>query len=483
MWPQASALSPRRRLIAFALCGVVAGAGHPPLALPVLTLLGLWVALVLRPWAMPPRAALWAGWALGAGYFGVALHWIVEPFLVDIARHGWMAPFALILCAAGFGGFWAGAFWLGARLRGPVALVVAWALVEWLRGHVLSGFPWALPVYPMVEGWAYQPAAWIGPYGLTLALLGLLALCAWRPAVGAVGVGALVVAAHVPLPPVPPSDGPLVRVVQPNAPQDQKWDPALVPMFLERKLASSAAAPRPALVVWPEVSLPRWLSDAGPLLGDIAGTARTPVILGAQRREGRRVLNSAVMVGEGGGVAALYDKHHLVPFGEYMPLGNLFARFGIYGLAANEGFGFSPGPGPAVIDVPGIGPVQPLICYEGIFPHEVAPGPRPRALVLITNDAWFGQWGGPRQHLAQAQARAIEVGLPLVRSANTGVSAIIDARGRIVAALPLGRDGYAEAALPSALAPTFYARWRDLPFWIALALLSVVAFLHHRRHS
>ncbi|MGR3493012.1 MAG: apolipoprotein N-acyltransferase, partial [Shimia sp.] len=369
------------------------------------------------------------------------------------------------------------------RLRSPFALVAAWALAEWLRGHVFSGFPWALPVYPMVEGWAYQPAAWVGPYGLTLALLGLLALCAWRLAVGTVGVAALVVAAHVTLPAAEVSDGPLVRVVQPNAPQEQKWDPAMIPVFLDRKLASSAADPQPALVVWPEVSLPQWLSAAEPLLGEIAATVEAPVILGAQRREGAEVFNAAALIGPSGAVEGIYDKHHLVPFGEYMPLGNLFGRLGIYGLAANQGFGFTSGPGPDVLDVPGIGLVQPLICYEGIFPQEVAPGSRPRAMVLITNDAWFGQLGGPPQHLAQAQARAIEVGLPMVRSANTGISAIIDARGRVVAALPLGAEGYAEAPLPGALPPTFYARWRDIPFWLALGLLAAVALMHHRRLS
>ncbi|MGR3492381.1 MAG: apolipoprotein N-acyltransferase, partial [Shimia sp.] len=141
MWPRSSTLSRRRRLFAFALCGVVAGAGHPPLALPVLTIVGLWAALVLRPWELTPRRALGAGWALGAGYFAVALHWIVEPFLVDLARHGWMAPFAIVLLAGGLAAFWATAFWVGARLRSPFALVAAWALAEWLRGHVFSGFP------------------------------------------------------------------------------------------------------------------------------------------------------------------------------------------------------------------------------------------------------------------------------------------------------------------------------------------------------
>ncbi|MEM8592062.1 MAG: apolipoprotein N-acyltransferase, partial [Pseudomonadota bacterium] len=192
--------------------------------------------------------------------------------------------------------------------------------------------------------------------------------------------------------------------------------------------------------------------------------------------QGDQAFNALAHIGADGDMQARYAKAHLVPFGEYMPLGALFSRLGIYGLAAHEGFGFAAGPGPQIIDIPGVGLTQPLICYESIFPHEVARGlPRPRFLTVVTNDAWFGQLGGPKQHLAQAQARAIEQGLPVARSANTGISAIIDARGQIVASLGLGEDGYVDAPLPDARPATIYATYGDGPF----GLLLVMGILGH----
>ena len=176
------------------------------------------------------------------------------------------------------------------------------------------------------------------------------------------------------------------------------------------------------------------------------------------------------MTGPDGSVAALYDKHHLVPFGEFFPLGAYAARIGLRGLAAGDGAGYAAGPGPRVLDVEGIGAVLPLICYEAVFPRDTRTARRPRLMLHVTNDAWFGAFAGPQQHLAQARARAIEQGLPVLRAANTGITAEIDATGRVGAEIPLGVDGYLDARLPAALAPPPYARTGDAPLAVILAL-------------
>ncbi|TNF59093.1 MAG: apolipoprotein N-acyltransferase, partial [Rhodobacteraceae bacterium] len=205
------------------------------------------------------------------------------------------------------------------------------------------------------------------------------------------------------------------------------------------------------------------------------------LMAGIQRLDGARIYNSAIVLTGGIVPSAIYDKHHLVPFGEYFPLGDLAARFGLHGFAAREGRGFSAGPGPQLVDLPGIGAALPLICYEAVFPQFARMnGDRPDLLVQLTNDAWFGEWSGPFQHLAQARMRAIEQGVPMVRAANTGVSAVIDAQGRVTGQIPLGEAGFLDVALPGATeVPTLYARSGDLP-WAALILLAFAALVARR---
>ena len=228
--------------------------------------------------------------------------------------------------------------------------------------------------------------------------------------------------------------------------------------------------------------MPNLLSDAGPVLEAVArASGGAPAALGVQRREGARLHNSLVLTGPEGAVAALYDKHHLVPFGEFFPLGSLASRVGLRGLAAGDGAGYAAGPGPRLIEIPGVGLALPLICYEAVFPRDTRVTPRPRLMLHVTNDAWFGTFAGPHQHLAQARARAIEQGLPILRAANTGVSAAIDAKGIVLGHLPLGATGHLDARLPAALAPTLYARTGDAPLALGLAaLLALAAFRRAR---
>jgi len=477
---------------ALALLGALVAAGQAPLgawwvAVPALALLLHWLARAPHP----GRAALMALFA-GAGHFAAALFWIVEPFLVDAPRHGWMAPFALILIAFGMALFWAGAAalaaWLGrSPARRALALSVALAGADALRSYALTGFPWALFGHVWIGTPVAQAAAVIGPLGLSLLTTGAAALAAMAPRRGSVAAALLLAAVwaggawRLAQPDPAPERLTQIRLIQPNAAQDLKWLPEMQEMFFQRMLAQTASAPAsapaaapPDLIIWPETAVPWLLNNPGPVLEMISQAAGgRPVVLGIQRSEGLRYFNSLAVIGPGGSVGEVYDKHHLVPFGEYMPAGDLLGQLGIGAFAARQGNGYSSGSGPALLDLGPLGHVLPLICYEAVFPQDLnaAPG-RAGWILQATNDAWFGSLSGPYQHLAQARLRAIEQGLPLVRAANTGVSAVIDAKGRVLASLPLNTDGVLDAPLPAAYPPTPYARTGD---WPLLALLSVLA--------
>ncbi len=473
-----------------AVTGAFGALGHAPLWLWPFTLVALAVVFGLGRAATGWRAAFWTGLAAGTGYFLVALSWIVEPFFVDAARHGWIAPFALVSMAAGMGLFWAVPLALMRAAGGSAGgFVSAFVLSEALRTYAFTGFPWAQTGHVLIDTSMLYWASWGGALGLTAIML-TGAAGVWYIATGKLrgawfllAPTALFVLAGPLSPDAGASSGaPLVRLVQPNAPQHQKWDPAMVRTFFERQIAFTAAAPaqaQPDMIVWPETAVPWVLDRAGPALEAISRAAGdTPVVLGIQRVEERRYYNSLIRLDAAGTVSALYDKHHLVPFGEYMPFGNYLERFGIRGLAANEGHGYLAGPGPRVIELGTLGSALPLICYEGVFPQDVGGyARRPDLLLLITNDAWFGRVSGPYQHLAQARLRSAEQGLPMIRVANTGVSAMIDATGRVTARLPLGQAGWTDAVLPPPLPPTPYARTGDAPMIALAAILLALCFL------
>jgi apolipoprotein N-acyltransferase len=463
--------------------------------------IGLLGLVAIAPTA--PRAGLTA-WIGATAYFAVALHWIVEPFLVDAPRHGWMAPFALALMAGGLALFWALAGWAAARLvpalRSGLRLAVLAGLLvlsEAARATILTGFPWAQPGHVLIGSPLLALAPLAGPHGLTLFVLGLSAGIAAalmiRPALAA-GLAAapllaaLLAVAMVPREDVPAPDAPIVRLIQPNAPQHLKWREDMIPVFFQRALDLTAAPPPegepvPDLVVWPETALPVLLgrSDAArSRIAEASGAAQ--VILGGQRFVGFRARNTAVLLTPEGMIRQVYDKHHLVPFGEYMPGGAVAEALGLRGVAEVLANGYAPGPGPELLEVgAGLGRVFPIICYEAIFPGYIRQVPRPDWMVHLTNDAWFGGFSGPYQHLAIARLRAAEQGLPVLRAANTGVSAVIDARGRVLAALALNEAGFLDAPLPRALPPTIYARTGDLPLLVLVFLATSVALFVARR--
>ncbi len=468
----------RRALAAAAVLGLLSALALPPLHLLPALLVAVPGLLVLIGSAPNWRGALLRGFVFGFAHHLVGLYWITDAILVEAARYWWLVPLAAPAVALVLAPFIAVAC-LVARLAHPgwpraLALAGAWVLTDLLRQFIATGFPWN----PWGADWAVpgqfgdvflQPAAWIGVPGLTLLTL----LLAATPALGRrammLGAAGLALWAGFGLwrLSVPPPSAPPIEVVlaQGNVAQGQKWDRALAVSIFEHYLdltrqgvarARALAPGSTPVVVWPELASPFLVAsdpDARAAIAQAAGGA--PVLAGSVRFDAnQRPRNSLVAVVGAGPPAAIYDKWHLVPFGEYSPAWVPLA------VQLVPGGGFAPGPGPRTLHVPGLPPVGALICYEAIFPAQVVDeSDRPDWLVNVTNDAWFGNSAGPRQHLAAARLRAVEEGLPLMRAANTGISAAFDANGRELGRLPLDVSGTLVVALPGAQPATPFACW------------------------
>lgn len=473
--------------------GFLLAIGQAPISFPigVITSIPILGYCAFRTNTWKQAAAI--GWCAGFGYFGLSLIWLVEPFLVEPERHAILAPFALFGMAGGMALFWAAAFGLSKQYsaglgRYIIGLAVVWTLAEYLRSVIFTGFPWGLLGYTWIETPIAQWASVIGPFGLVFITIfsGLLMLSFPSKRI----TGATVTTAFIAILwgggawQLPNADNAQetntrVRLIQPNAPQHQKWDSDWVGVFFRRSLElTSAPAKNPIdLVVWPETSVPFALQDNVEdlqILSDAAGP-NAHIIAGIRRFEDNKLYNSMIHLDQRGGLVSVYDKSHLVPFGEYIPLSVYLSGLGLRGLAANLQ-GFSPGNGPEVISTIGLPAYLPLICYEAIFPYAVrTQDKRPEFLLHITNDAWFGDTIGPYQHLVQVQFRAIEQGLPAARSANTGISAVIDPYGRIVDRLHLNEKGFLDVDLPKPLQPTLYADTGDGPILLFLLILGIIA--------
>lgn len=476
------ALPERRAAALDVLAGAAVALGQAPISAWYLAFPALVWAMARMVRATSGQGAFWIGLLVGTGYFGASLNWIVSPFLIDPLVYGWMAPFAVILMAFGFGLFWGAANALTCRfaLR-PLALAAGLGAVEILRGYILTGFPWALVGHMWHAVPLMQTMALWGATGLTVVTLSLAALPLLWQRRGAVGA-ALFLAVGFGFgqwqlsQPEPPAREATLRLVQPNAEQHLKWDPDQARVLFQRQLDLTRAGTPADLTIWPETAVPYLLEyspEVAPIITGASGGEK--VAIGIQRVEGDRGWNSLRVIEGDGALVATYDKFHLVPFGEYMPMGDLLQDwFGIGAFAAQVGNGYSAGTGPEVIDLgPQLGRVLPLICYEAVFPHIPRGAPeRPDWMLQITNDAWFGTLTGPFQHFQQARMRAVEQGLPLIRVANTGVTAVVDARGRVLQALPFGEVGALDlSAIPGALAATPYALWGEFPALLVLLLL------------
>jgi len=462
------------------------------------------------------------GWCFGFGYFLVGLYWVGHAFLVDAQTFGWLLPFAVTLLPAGLAIFTAAgtAFARAMWVRGPtriLALAATLTIAEWLRGHLFSGFPWNLFGYTLTQPLIMaQSVSLIGVWGLTFIAVAVFASPAvladdravtrhpWRvPAFAAVVLIAIAAFGALRLATNPTSfvDGVRLRIMQPNLQQDMKFNYGARQQVMERYLRLSDRATGPQSngvrdvthLIWPESAFPFFLTREAEAMAQIeqllppgtvliTGAVRAPEM--APNARITRAYNSVYAIDHDGSILGIYDKVHLVPFGEYLPLQQWLESLGLMQLTKLPG-GFIPGDRRRPMTVPKAPPFIPLICYEIVFPGAAVPrDERPGWMLNLTNDGWFGTSSGPYQHFQQARMRAIEEGLPLVRAANTGISAVVDPLGRVVKSLPLGVEGVLDAALPQTLMPTVYVRIGDSPLllFLVVSLAAVVRVRLRRKH-
>ena len=457
-------------------------------------------------WRGVPAAAL-TGWWFGLGYFVPGLYWIGYAFLVDADTFAWLLPFAILglpaylalFTALGFG--LARLFWTRDASR-VIALAASLTMSEWLRGHALTGFPWNTLGYALSEPLALaQTASLIGLWGLTFLAVAIFASPAvlidgtsrgrkpWiAPVLALVLLLAMTVfgATRLSQQPTVLLANTKLRIMQPNLQQDARFNYSAKAEVMKKYLTLSDRASGPQstgvrdvnILIWPESAFPFFLTREADAMAEIAdllpkgtvlvtGSVRAPDLPPGTRIT--RAYNSVYVIDHDGNVLSVYDKLHLVPFGEFLPFQDLMEKIGFEQLTRVQG-GFIPGTRRHSMDVPNAPRMLPLICYEAIFPGNVVDrNDRPGWIVNLTNDGWFGISTGPYQHLQQARLRAIEQGLPLVRAANTGISAVIDPLGRVVAELGLGLEGVLDSGLPAAIPPTPFARAGDVPIMIILA--------------
>ena len=463
-----------------------------------------------------PAAAM-AGWWFGFGYFVPGLYWLGYAFLVDAQTFAWLMPFAVLGLPAYLALFTAAGFAL-ARLiwtrdaSRVIALAASLTLSEWLRGHVLTGFPWNAFGYALTEPLALaQTASLIGLWGLTFLSVAIFASPAvlidgtsrgrrpWiAPLVALVLLVAMGIFGGVRLALRPTTNVAKVklRIMQPNLQQDVRFNYAAKAEVMQKYLTLSDRASGPqstgvrdaSILIWPESAFPFFLTREADAMAQIAellpkgtvlitGSVRAPDVPPGTRIT--RAYNSIYVIDHDGSVLSAYDKLHLVPFGEYLPFQDWMEKLGFVQLTKVQG-GFIAGTRRRTMEIPNAPGALPLICYEAVFPGDVASrDDRPGWIVNLTNDGWFGISTGPYQHLQQARLRAIEEGLPLVRAANTGISAVVDPLGRIVARLGLGVEGVLDSSLPSAIAPTIYSRSGDIP--VAIMIAASLIFVVRRR--
>ena len=549
-----------------ALAGALCALAQPPLGLIPLLFVGFPLLFRQLEAADRPGRALAAGWLFGMGYFSAGLYWLGLPVVIDVPDEGvrdlllaagvlgvplaglaagalgarlagrpvagwiagaalvvalwiglavavlpgrftWMIPFNVLGLGAVLAATTAAAAVIAWRaapggIRRVLALAAAWAALEWVRGAVLTGFPWNLAAAVWIEfPAAAQSLAWWGPFGLSLVTVALASLpgalpgggcrsrrtLAWSGALAlasaaVLAAGFLIVPARTGTVP-----GVRLRIVQPAIAQTLKWRVGARREILLRyaRLTRSAGFGRATHVVWPETALTyRLQTRHAPVAvtGIVRQILRSAIpaggvlLTGANRDAGPDTWNSVHIVDGDARVVATYDKHRLVPFGEYVPARAFLGRIGVAKIAhGRRDYAF--GPGPRSLAVPGAPDASPLICYEAIFPAEAVGARRPGWLLNVTNDAWFGNSAGPYQHFAAARLRTVEQGLPMVRAANTGISAVVDPWGRVTARLPLGARGVLDADLPAARPATLYARYGDLVFLALLLAVGVLACL------
>lgn len=462
--------------------GVLATLALPPVYLLPLAVIAFSAHLWMLEACATKREAFLLGWWFGFGHFVSGLYWISFALLTDVENFGWLIPFA-IFGIAGVVAFYPAfialcTFVLPVKgYRRVIAFACVWTLFEILRGYLFTGFPWNLMGYVWtVSDPMMQLASITGVWGLsfvTILTFAMPAACVVTAGRNRVETGSfkpvLVAAAllfsvwlggalRLSNAPDTPVEGVGLRIVQANIEQTQKWDAGHRRAIVERYLAMTRSRGFEDIshVIWPETALPFYLEEGSPLLEmvKLAVPPKGAIITGSLRAESpgsgfsERIWNSVHVIDEEGHIAAFYDKHHLVPFGEYVPFRTVLPMEKItHGMVD-----FSAGSGPQTITAPFLPAFSPLVCYEAIFPGQVVNSDiLPRLMINVTNDAWYGNTSGPYQHFSMTRMRAVEQGIPLIRAANTGISGVIDAYGRVVAHTKLGETTTLDSYLPQDL--------------------------------
>lgn len=452
------------------------------------------------------KAAFAVGWAFGFGWFVAGLWWLGAAFLVEPDQFAWLLPLGVLGLPAVLAIFYGVAFVLATMLwsRGAAriaALTFALTLIEWMRGFLFTGFPWNMPGMALAGSLTLaQTASLIGAYGLNALAIFIAASPAalwgqgsWRakftPLALALGLCfAMVAYGAARLAQPLPADvaGVQLRIMQPDVPQDAKFRPQNRDAIMQRYLDVSSApgADRITHFIWPESPFPFLLERDEEALADIANLLQGRAVLvtgGVRARAGlpgemrNAYFNSILVVSPQGQILSHADKVHLVPFGEYLPFADGLEALGLRTFVPVPGV-FTPGTQREPLVIPGAPDAAPLICYEVIFPGAIMPdGKRPAWLLNLTNDAWFGLTAGPHQHFAQARLRTIEEGVPLVRAANNGISAIVDSYGRVRTQLNLGETGIVDGALPGTIDPPIFTQMRSIPLMLMLIILGGIA--------
>lgn len=458
----------------------------------------------------PMRRSFLTGFLFGMGYFLAGTYWVGFAFINRGPEFAALIPVALPLFAAMLAAFWGVAGSIYARFAQNtewrvLSFAAVFALTEWLRGHIFSGLPWNLPAYTWPAGGAVsQAASWLGVYGLSFLTLLMFAAPAMlvtrnlgvrRLLPGLSGFALLCVlffagGLRLMSTAVPDVENVRLRIAHSNITQGEKWGEGGDDIARDRymNLTTQPGLDQVTHVLWPEGALPIYMLEDGQTLSRLGAALNDgPALIAGINRRARAgeetVYHNALaaMRFEGGelSVDALYDKVLLVPFGETIPLAALISAIGFDEFARLQ---FTPGPRAIVADIPGLPSMMPLICYEAIFPHFwQSTADRPEWFFNLSNDAWFGDTSGPRQHLVQSRYRSIEAGIPLVRSASRGFSGVVDPLGRMPVMIQPDAEGAFDVTLPRALAATPYSIYGDFLFWVMV--LSVIAGLAMQRMS
>jgi len=462
------------------------------------------ILILLIDNATSVKQAFWRGWGFGLGFYISSLSWIGHSFAQQDAFPAWLAPFAILGLCSVLAVYQGLVFAVVKRFWQPgwrrvMLFALIWTLVEIVRAWAFSGFPWHLVGSLWSEwSWMLQSVAWVGVFGLSfLTVLAassvvvlldqgvqrfVMPVCCACLMVGTAFYGMQRVAGATD----EVYTGLTLRLVQANVKQREKWVSWLIPehfashLNLSRGNKLDGEAEGIDVLIWPETAvqnedfdrqgaIERWMISRLLEPGSIAITGAPRYV---EHSGGADWYNSVFVVDRRAEIVGSYDKHHLVPFGEYIPLADLLGKVGLSSLT---GTGFSKGDGPVSLAIPGVPAFSPTICYEAVFPGNVIdPNDRPSWLLNLTNDGWFGTSGGPYQHLALARMRAVEEGMALVRAASTGISTVFDPYGREKSRLAAGQRGYLDSALPKPLMSGF-ASW---PLkWLILGVVFVLCSL------